>query len=233
MSQESPFGRQVIVEMTDYTSSTLTDDNSLLSLIRGGMIDHDSILTLLGEAVREAKPILAATIHRSISLDLDRFMELVDRDCQMIKETVPPDYRGPSMLSVVDLLAIDPIVYQPLTQMFDDAYLYPSVPRVRWNQDFASLSKLLPSFPRNRTLNNAMAKCIASDLVIATRCPQDHIKFLDIFSSPFGGVYREMIKKAIETSQPQPGPLAEATKAILTNRVLHGKVSFALEYLLW
>ena len=79
-------------------------------------------------------PILAATIHRSISLDLDRFMELVDRDCQMIKETVPPDYRGPSMLSVVDLLAIDPIVYQPLSQMFDDAYLYPSVPRVRWNQ---------------------------------------------------------------------------------------------------
>jgi transglutaminase-like putative cysteine protease len=203
------------------------------SMIGSGALNDLSLSHLLREAIRNNDPKLVALIVKTTSLPLNKLVHIYSSVVLYIRETVPEDYRAPSILSLTDLLAEDYHLFAPLRELFYNRSISPEIPLVRWNQDFLSLSRLIPWIPNSEELNRAIARAIAFDIVTATERPEDYLKYLDIFSNPFGGVYRDIVARAIETGRPQEGPLKEVTMAILKDGMLLAKVKWALQYVVY
>lgn len=210
----------------------------LMPLRYYGLIGDSDLETLLADGIRNANAHLITVMLRDVKwIDLRRFLTQYEKVAEMLLSVTPKDYRAPSILSVVDLLNEDWNFYQELTTLLTNKTLVPQFPVVRWNQDFDSLANVISHLdyvPNKRQklqdLVFGLARCLATDLVIATGDTNTPL-YLDIFSNPYGGAYADTIRKALETRDIPEGLMKKAITAILQDRILEARVRYALKYL--
>jgi len=206
----------------------------LIPLSYYGMINVDSMDTLLLSAIREVNPDLVTVIIRDLRwIDVNNFYHTYQRLADIILRVVPAEYRAPSILSLTDLLANNFELYSSLLSI--DPGQLDRLPIARWNQDFDSLIAVLTELKcykdKRRTLQplvTALARAVASNLA---RFTPNVPMLLDIFCNPYGGSNFTTLKESLESRRVPVGPLAQTISAILADPVLEARVNMALSVL--
>ena len=199
-----------------------------------GMVNANSVDTLLLSAIREVNPGIITVIIRNLRwIDVKGFLDIYQKLAGVILQAVPAEYRAPSILSLTDLLAYDFELYSVLLSVSLEQL--DKLPMVRWNQDFDSLITVLTALgackDKRRKLQAfvfALARAVATTLA---RFTPNVPMLLDILCNPYGGSNLTTLKESLESRQVPTGPLADTVTAILADPVLEARVKMALAVL--
>lgn len=234
-----PSFRQQLIERQGEALVQIERFPELLAPLRYyGLIGDRTFTILLADGIRNANAHLITVILRDVKwTNLRDFLVHYERIAKVILDSVPSDYRAPSILSVVDLLNEDWEFYQELVTLLTDKTLVHQFPVTRWNQEFDSLANVIThlSHIRNKRqklqdLVFAISRSIAVDLAIATGEANIPL-YLDIFSNPFGGAYADILRNSLESRDIPNDSMKNVVAAVLQDRLLEARVRWALKYI--